>query len=818
MVFIWNKKFLKEKTSIGISLGWNCHTTSMGLIRGLRGLKKDGYKTCPFDLMVSNYEGVIQCLYDDFKDFTNPEYIVMKPDPDYRIDAVVPFNTKYSFSHNHEGTGHMTVYKYDDQNIGEDYYMKNNFEKLIEKLNKRVENFRNYMNSGNHINFLITDFDKNLFELHKCIKTMYPKLNYTITRFDLESRVNETSSAYFNRNMKFWLGVNRLCIKKMKIVLMTKNEKYLIKHWIQYHGEIFGYDSLHIIDDSDDIDVLNYYKSIDHLGITLYRNKDSNLNNLADKITSIMHSLKDSCDFLIKLDTDEFIGRYYVNTNDISIDKSDILDSINSLEINGNKYRVLYSIRSNPTKDLNDPLEYQIFCNPYFEEGYKSFFYSQTFQYCDLGCHNGTLISPYNSSIYNKTNLVIIHYHNQKFEQYIDNCKRSVISHGVIFENDSIENQISKTYNHYMSKGNSWHKSMEYNNYLVDPTFKQKYYKQFEDITPKYKFDKLYKKLYRPKKCIVITTINDPTKQILHYTNISDWDLIIVGDSKTNDELYKNIKCIYLGLEKQKELFPSFYELIPLRSYTRKMFGYLYAIKNNYDIIYDTDDDNEFIGELTIEKSKNTKTSITQGFVNLYKCFTDETIWPRGIPPKHESIDIDPVITDKIPLNCAVIQGLVNNDPDVDAYYRINVNNKSFNFEKCVDYDIALDKGSVCPFNTQNTFWIDSSMFYAMYLPVTVSFRYTDILRGFVALYQLWKNNKTIKFTYPTAIQLRNEHDLAKDYESEVSMYETAEKVIQLLHDNENASIQDMYIILSDHGIVDKIELQILNEWINLIE
>jgi hypothetical protein len=122
---------------------------------------------------------------------------------------------------------------------------------------------------------------------------------------------------------------------------MTKNEKYLIKHWIDYHGEIFGYDNLHIIDDSDDIDVLNYYKTIENLGITFYKNPLSNLNNLADTITSVMHSLKNQCDFLIKLDTDEFIGRYDKNTNNISIDKEEILESINSLDINGNKYRIL---------------------------------------------------------------------------------------------------------------------------------------------------------------------------------------------------------------------------------------------------------------------------------------------------------------------------------------------------------------------------------------------------------------------------------------------------------------------------------------------
>ena len=411
--------------------------------------------------------------------------------------------------------------------------------------------------------------------------------------------------------------------------------------------------------------------------------------------------------------------------------------------------------------------------------------------------------------------------------------------------------------------------------------------------------DDYFNKKIRNTKCIIITTINPPTKQILHYADILDWDLIIVGDSKTNDELYKDINCTYLGLKEQQELFPSIYEKIPLKSYTRKMFGYIYAIKHKYVTIYDTDDDNKYTeilnsyennfiihenidfpgydiksvdisgfnhneinkemkkiisicpSNFTFDKRSNklwlkddklgvsikatphkdcisgifreVKTSNTQGFVNLYKNYSDANIWPRGIPPKHSSIDIVPELSDELPkinekvLEVSIIQGLVNNDPDVDAYYRININNKSFTFEKDPGYDIVLNKNSVCPFNTQNTFWTDPSMFYAMYLPVTVTFRYTDILHGFVALYQLWKNNKTIKFTFPTAFQERNEHDLQKDYESEVSMYETAEQVISLLNQNKDATIQEVYSILADNKIVDKSELDVLNEWMKLI-
>jgi hypothetical protein len=256
------------------------------------------------------------------------------------------------------------------------------------------------------------------------------------------------------------------------------------------------------------------------------------------------------------------------------------------------------------------------------------------------------------------------------------------------------------------------------------------------------------------------------------------------------------------------------------------MFGYLYAIKNGYDIIYDTDDDNKYIENLDNFTNLTTDAGIVKsekncsepGFVNLYKIYTDANIWPRGIPPHHESIDKTPELNDNVTdMKISIIQGLVDNDPDVDAHYRININNKPFFFDKNKDIDVVLDKYSVCPFNSQNTFWTDKDLFYSMYFPTTVTFRYTDILRGFVAVYQLWKNNKTIKFTFSSAIQDRNEHDLNKDYESEIPMYETAEQVIQLLNENKDATLYEIYEIFADNDIVDRSELEVIKEWNSLL-
>ena len=271
-------------------------------------------------------------------------------------------------------------------------------------------------------------------------------------------------------------------------------------------------------------------------------------------------------------------------------------------------------------------------------------------------------------------------------------------------------------------------------------------------------------------------------------------------------------------MEKQKELAPDLFEHIPERAYTRKMFGYLYAYKHGYTAIYDTDDDNVFKGGLSCPDMNTVNQTVTSaGFNNIYNMFTDKHIWPRGIPPGHPSINEFPVIAQTESMPCAVVQGLVDNDPDVDAYYRINISDKPFVFEKS-HTDVALGRYAVCPFNTQNTFWIDRTEWYHMYLPITVTFRYTDILRGVISLYQLWKNNKTLLFTGATAIQERNVHDLQKDLEQEQPMYDTITQVIGLLTTHANASLLDVYKVLEVNGVVTAAELECLTVWLSYFD
>lgn len=96
-------------------------------------------------------------------------------------------------------------------------------------------------------------------------------------------------------------------------------------------------------------------------------------------------------------------------------------------------------------------------------------------------------------------------------------------------------------------------------------------------------------------KWIVITTVAYPTSAVVALAAESEWRVVVVADTKTPTD-WNHTNCDFLSIEKQNELAYSINPLIPFKSYTRKMIGYLYAIQNGAQWIYDTDDDNQPIG------------------------------------------------------------------------------------------------------------------------------------------------------------------------------------------------------------------------------
>ena len=93
-------------------------------------------------------------------------------------------NTRYNFIFNHESPGHANLYLTQKWNGGINHFVDNNYSLFIKRYSNRINNFYNYLLSGNKINFLITRHIKNTIALENVITKLYPNLNYTITFFE----------------------------------------------------------------------------------------------------------------------------------------------------------------------------------------------------------------------------------------------------------------------------------------------------------------------------------------------------------------------------------------------------------------------------------------------------------------------------------------------------------------------------------------------------------------------------------------------------------------------------------------------------------
>jgi hypothetical protein len=204
------------------------------------------------------------------------------------------------------------------------------------------------------------------------------------------------------------------------------------------------------------------------------------------------------------------------------------------------------------------------------------------------------------------------------------------------------------------------------------------------------------------QKSVVITSIFKPTEAVQAFSEKSDCQLIIVGDQKTPTDWYcKNAD--YISVLKQENLNYKLSKVLPYNHYCRKMLGYLTAIENGAEYIVDTDDDNiPKVNWMFPRFDENFDyISEDQGFINIYQLYTEQNIWPRGLPLNliSKQFDLENKIVKK-KCQVGIWQALADENPDVDAVYRLTSNAPCYFKER---NPVVLGKGTISPFNTQNT-------------------------------------------------------------------------------------------------------------------
>lgn len=329
------------------------------------------------------------------------------------------------------------------------------------------------------------------------------------------------------------------------------------------------------------------------------------------------------------------------------------------------------------------------------------------------------------------------------------------------------------------------------------------------------------------RACLVVTSIAEPTPALGALASSSSergLDFILIGD-EASPSGFDLDGCDFYGLERQRELDLELARICPVRHYARKNIGYLVAMQRGAPFIVETDDDTIAYEQFwrTRNRSRTVRTVAEHGWVNVYRYFSNANIWPRGLPLDQAHSPVP--ARDSLPVTetaCPIQQGLVDDDPDVDAVYRLLLE-LPFRFEP--GQAVALATGAWCPFNSQNTTWWPEA-FPLMYLPTYCSFRMTDIWRSFVAQRLAWVNGWSILFHGATVRQERNGHDLMRDFRDEMPGYLENRAICAALEDLDlepgaehlTGNMRRAYALLVDGGWVDERELVLLDAWLTDVE
>jgi hypothetical protein len=323
----------------------------------------------------------------------------------------------------------------------------------------------------------------------------------------------------------------------------------------------------------------------------------------------------------------------------------------------------------------------------------------------------------------------------------------------------------------------------------------------------------------------VLTTIQPPTacvEQLRHALADADAELIVVGDLK-GPSSFELPGVDFIPLSRQRELPYRLSRILPTGHYARKNLGYLLAVERGAECIYETDDDNA-PNETWAPRNvtAHAQPATPRVWMNVYRAFTSENIWPRGLPLHciaDPACGAHDTRTPESEFRAPIQQGLADHSPDVDAVWRL-VFDRPFAFNR--GPSLWLPPGTWCPFNSQSTWWWPEA-YPLLYLPSHCSFRMTDIWRSFIAQRCLWELGYGIVFHAPEVTQERNVHNLTRDFKDEVPGYIQNDAIVAMLsgltlapgRGAVAANLVRCYEALAAEGVFPSEELTLVCAWID---
>jgi hypothetical protein len=249
-------------------------------------------------------------------------------------------------------------------------------------------------------------------------------------------------------------------------VTMQRDEDVCLPAWLAYHGHMFGYENLVVLDNgSKKPSVLQVLEGARNKGVTVH--SCPKRNDFLEKhllFGRVAEEYKKSYDFIMPLDVDEFVVRSVQRgfTTDRDTVRAAFLPHIESKA----PLRIKYQIANHPT--LHD--HYQWF------EFHKSFFRAGTFKSICHGFHNG---ATHETAELRMTDLCHVHLHNWPWSDMRERAKRKWMGEGDIEdtarrvdEGEKYDGPNSHLLHLFCGTEDNWHRRLEMRPYWHFPQFR----------------------------------------------------------------------------------------------------------------------------------------------------------------------------------------------------------------------------------------------------------------------------------------------------------------------------------------------------------
>ncbi len=346
---------------------------------------------------------------------------------------------------------------------------------------------------------------------------------------------------------------------------------------------------------------------------------------------------------------------------------------------------------------------------------------------------------------------------------------------------------------------------------------------------------------------VVRATMATPTSAVQRFAAMDGWCLVVVADRGGSYHL-PNAKgsVVFLSEERQEKLarYMAFVKTLPWNYAARKNIGYLFAIANGAEFIWDFDEHNTLDPSQTLERYTQAAASNTTllvpdtrlrkecGVFNPFPIFrpSEQGTWPRGLPLERVNVPgckLAPrYYLHEVPSkHVGIVQSLANQNPDRDSFNQLIQQNRITFQGAYEDHPVVVPPNTISPTNSQATLYSRIAM-WSLFLPTTVHGHFSDTWRSYITQALATRSDMLVTFAGPFVTRDHQPTNLTLSTDmmcDDLQMHEKLQRLVSYLltewrYDSPEPTLEGalerLYLDLYQIGVVKFEDVQLVQLWI----